>query len=73
MDIITIGLIVLIVLALSGAGTGYYYQPAAPAGGTSPLVGGLGVLALILIVALVVLLATGWRFGIEGLTVYPPR
>lgn len=68
MDLITILLIVLIVLALSGWGYGSYYGP--PGGGTSPLVGALGVLALLLIVALVVMLATGWRFGLE---IAPPR
>jgi hypothetical protein len=65
MDIVTIALIVLIVLALGGWGYGTYY--AAPVGGApaSPMFNILGLLALILIVALVVLLATGWRFGLE--------
>ena len=59
MDWLTILLIVLIVLALGGWGAGAY------AGGGNPLVHMLGVLGLLLIVALVVMLATGWRFGVE--------
>jgi hypothetical protein len=67
MDLLTILLIVLIVLALGGWGYGSYYPPTG--GGTSPLVNLLGVVALILITALIVMLITGWRFG---LVVAPP-
>jgi hypothetical protein len=66
MDIVTIAVIVLIVLALGGWGYGYYATPVGPAAaGPSPLIHLLGALALLLIVALVVMLATGWRFGIS--------
>src|SRR5262249_22167116 len=68
MDLLLIILIVLIVLSLGGWGYGYY--SVGPAGTPpAPMFNGLGVLALLLIVAVVVLLATGWRFG---LTVHPP-
>ncbi len=67
MDPITILLIVLIVLALSGWGYGTFYPGPS---GASPMVNVLGVLALLLLVALVVMLATGWRFGFEAV---PPR
>ena len=68
MDPLMILLIVLIVLSLGGWGYGYYsVGPAGPP--PSSMFNGLGVLALLLIVAVVVMLATGWRFGI---TVQPP-
>ena len=66
MSILTILLIVLIVISLGGFGYGRAYPGDA---GVNPLFNLLGVLGLILIVALVVLLATGWRFGLE---VSPP-
>ena len=62
MDPLMIVLLILVVLALGGAGYGYY---GAPAGGGSPLISALGVLGLILLVAFIVLLATGWRFGLQ--------
>jgi hypothetical protein len=74
MDVLTIALLVLAVLALGAWGYGYYARPApttvvetAPA----PVLGLtlLGIVGLILLVAFVVLLATGWRFGLE---VRPP-
>jgi len=67
MDPITIGLIVLIVLSLGSFGYGRAYPGAE---GVNPLFNLLGMLGLIFIVALVVLLATGWRFGLH---VAPPR
>jgi hypothetical protein len=66
MDLLTILLIVLIVLALGGWGYGSFYPGP---GGVSPMVNVLGVVALVLLVALIVMLATGWRFGFE---VAPP-
>lgn len=67
MDPLMIVLIILVVLALGGAGYGYYGAPVG--GGPSPLISALGVLGLILLVAFIVMLATGWRFGLE---VAPP-
>jgi hypothetical protein len=75
LDILTITLLVLAVLALSGWGYGYY--AARPAPGTvvelapapAPGLTLLGIIGLILLVAFVVLLLTGWRFGLE---VHPP-
>lgn len=64
MDLLTLFIIVLIVLALSGAGYGAYAGPVG--GGANPLVGGLGLIALVLIIALVFMLATGWRFGFQA-------
>jgi hypothetical protein len=64
MDPITILMLVLIVLALGGFGYGAY-AGGPVGGGPSPLVSSLGILALILIVAFIVMLATGWRFGFE--------
>lgn len=61
--LILIGVLVLVVLSLGGAGYGYYGAPAG--GGPSPLISALGVLGLILLVAFIVMLATGWRFGME--------
>jgi hypothetical protein len=77
MDIITISILVVAVLALAGWGYGYYTVPAPapgtavqPVAGPSPLFSVLGLVGLILLVTFVVLLATGWRFGLE---VQPPR
>ena len=77
MDIITITVLVVGVLALAGWGYGYYAVPAQapgtvvqPAAGPSPMFGILGVVGLILIVVFVTLLATGWRFGFD---VQPPH
>jgi hypothetical protein len=75
MDIITIAILIIAVLALGGWGYGYYAtRPAAgvavetvPA--PNPGLSLLGIIGLILLVAFVVLLATGWRFGLE---VHPP-
>jgi hypothetical protein len=76
MDIITITILIVAVLALAGWGYGYYTVPAAapgavgqPVAGPSPLFSLLGVVGLILLVAFVTLLLTGWRFGLE---VQPP-
>jgi uncharacterized iron-regulated membrane protein len=77
MDPILILVLVLAVLAIAGSGYGYWAArpaPAAvvaePAPGPSPLFSFLGVVGLILLVAFVVLLLTGWRFGLE---IVPPR
>ncbi len=74
MDIITITLLVLAVLVLGGWGYGYYAATPAPgvvtsAPGPSPVITLLGFVGLILVVAFIVLLATGWRFGLD---VTPP-
>ena len=74
MDLLTIALLVLGVLALAAWGYGYYARPPqatvierAPAPVSCLTL--LGIVGLILLVAFVVLLATGWRFGLE---VRPP-
>jgi hypothetical protein len=74
MDIITITLLVLAILALASWGFGTYAaRPAAGvevvSAGPSPLIAMLGVIGLILLVAFLVLILTGWRFGLE---VSPP-
>ena len=76
MDPITLVILILAILALGGWGYGYYTRPAtgavvetAPAPAGSPGLSILGVIGLILLVAFVVLLATGWRFGMQ---VQPP-
>jgi hypothetical protein len=70
MDIITISLLVLAVLALVAWGAGAYAARPVPdvvveRVGPSPLISLLGIIGLILIVAFVVLLLTGWRFGLQ--------
>ena len=74
MDLLTITLLALGALALAGWGYGYYARPVpttvvesapGPAAGLTLL----GIVGLMLLVAFVVLLATGWRFGLE---VRPP-
>lgn len=64
MDLFTLAIVALIVLSLGGVGYGYYGAPAgAPAAWVNPLGGVVALLVLILIV----MLATGWRFGFEAL------
>jgi hypothetical protein len=74
MDIITVAILVLAVLALGSWGYGYAARPATmfvePAPAPAPGLTLLGVIGLILLVAFFVLLASGWRFGLE---VQPPR
>ncbi|HVK11138.1 MAG TPA: hypothetical protein VM597_20380 [Gemmataceae bacterium] len=71
MDIITITILVVAVLALAGWGYGTYSArpvtvvESGPAPGPAPGLSLLGIVGLILLVAFVVLLATGWRFGFE--------
>ena len=69
MDIITISILVLAILAIGGWGYGSYVVQPAPGAvvqtGGSPGLTLLGIIGLILLVAFVVLLATGWRFGLE--------
>jgi hypothetical protein len=65
MDILAIVLIVVAVLALSGWGYGTYAaRPAVPAGavveGPAPWVNPLGIIGLLVVVAVVVMLLTGW-------------
>jgi hypothetical protein len=73
MDAVTITILVLAILALGGWGYGYYTAPA-PAAAVAPAphpgLTLLGFLGLILIIAFVVLLATGWRFGLD---IHPPQ
>ena len=75
MDILTIALLVLAVVALSGWGVGYYVsRPVGgpviePAPAPAPLLNIIGLLGFGLLVAFAVLLLTGWRFG---LNVQPP-
>lgn len=70
MDILTIALIVFAILALSGWGYGRYYAVPAdaavePAGWVNPL----GILGLVLLIAVVMLLLSGFQFGVN---VAPP-
>jgi hypothetical protein len=65
MDILTIALIIVAVLALSGWGYGTYAaRPAVPAGavveGPAPWVNPLGIIGLLVVVGLLVMLLTGW-------------
>ena len=75
MDPITLTILIIAILALGGWGYGYYTRPATGTvveSGPAPAAPGLsllGIIGLILLVAFVVLLATGWRFGME---VQPP-
>lgn len=69
MDLFTILLILLIVAAFSGWGYGNYY-PGPSGAAPSPLIQLLGVAGLVMLVALIVMLITGWRFGFEAI---PPR
>lgn len=78
MDVLTIALIIIAVLALGGWGYGnYVYRPAAPAApgavveGPAPWVNPLGVVGLLVVIALVVMLATGWRPFVVGPVVAP--
>lgn len=76
MDLLLIGILIVAILAMGGWGYSYYTaRPAvevvpAPAAGPSPLIHLLGLVGLILLVAFVVMLITGWRFGLD---VVPPR
>ena len=71
MDIITISLLVLAILAIAGWGAGSYAArptqgvAVETVAGPSPLISFLGIIGLILLVAFVVLLLTGWRFGLQ--------
>ena len=74
MDLLTITLLVLGVLALAAWGFSYFARPVPttvvePAPAPVAWLTLLGIVALILLVAFVVLLLTGWRFGLE---VRPP-
>ncbi len=75
LDIVTLTILVVAILAIAGWGYGSYAaRPVTVAEtGTAPAPAPgltlLGIVGLILIVAFVVLLATGWRFGLE---VNPP-
>jgi len=62
MDILLLVLLVLIVLSAGGWGYGRYYAtPMEPAVGPAPYVNPLGLLAMLLIVALVIYLFSGWH------------
>jgi len=64
MDPLLIVLIIVAALAMSGWGYGYYARPVAPAGGmvAAPAYGTpLGVIGALAVVALLVVLLTGWR------------
>jgi len=71
MDALTITLLVLALLAIGSWGYGSYGVRAAPGTvvetgpGPNPGITLLGIVGLILLVAFVVLLATGWRFGLH--------
>jgi len=76
MDALTITVLILALLALGSWGYGSYavrpvagaeVVPAGPA--PAPWLSLLGVVGLILLVAFIVMLVTGWRFG---LTIAPP-
>jgi hypothetical protein len=76
MDILTIAMLVVGVVALIVWGYGSFATRPAPgvvverAPGPAAGLTLLGIVGLILIVAFVVLLATGWRFGLD---IQPPR
>jgi hypothetical protein len=67
MDPLTILLIVVAVLALSGWGYGSYAVRPAPGPATTEVVAGpawvspLGIIGLIAVVGVIIMLATGWR------------
>jgi hypothetical protein len=66
MDILTLALIVVAVIALSGWGYGYYVARPATAGDVvaAPAPGyasPLGIIGLLVVVAVVAMLLTGWR------------
>jgi len=65
MDLFVVLLIVLILLSFAGWGYGSYY-PGPSGAAPSPLINLLGVLGFILLVGLVVMLLTGWRFGVDA-------
>jgi len=71
MDILTIALLVLAILALSGWGVGYYVaRPAVgpvvePAPSSAPLVHIVGIIGIGLLIGFAVLMITGWRFGLH--------
>lgn len=61
MDLLTILLIVLVVMALGGWGYGTYY--AGPSVGPGPWVNPVGIIGAILLIGLLFMLFTGWRFA----------
>ena len=71
--ILLVVLLVVAVLALGSWGYGSYAARPAPGAVVEPGSGWiniLGLIGLVLLVAVVVLWATGWRFGLQ---VQPPR
>jgi hypothetical protein len=71
MDFLTITILILAILALGGWGYGAYAVRPAPgtvvetAPGPSPAITFLGVIGFVLLIAFIVMLATGWRFGLQ--------
>lgn len=64
MDLLTILLIVVALLAISGWGYGtYYVRPAPGTAVEAPVawVNPVGIIALLAVVGIVVMLSTGWR------------
>jgi len=65
-DILTLLLIVVVVLSLSGWGYGYYASRPGPGpdltpAGPAPWVNPVGAIGALLLIALLVILFTGWR------------
>jgi hypothetical protein len=67
MDLLTVMLLVLIVLALSGWGYGYSssYATGPPDIGPAPMYNAMGVLAVFLILALMIMYVSGIRLGVD--------
>ena len=71
MDPITLLLLIIVILALGSWGYGSYtVRPGPgvtePVGGPAPWVNPIGAIGLLLLIVLLVVLFTGFRFGVGG-------